>query len=271
MKKNFSKFYIDKNLPYIEVRFSNSSKDYKEHVHETLSIGANLEGQRAFICKNEKYILKKNMLAVINPNTIHSCNCFNNKKNEIYMMYLKESWCLKLQQSIDNTINEFKNFSKCLIENNSLYNEFLHLNKLFFSNEFYMKKEYQLIIFLKKLFELDIKNKNNENIKNEEKIQPILKYLENNFKENITLNKLEKKFKLNSFYIIRLFNSHLSMSPHQYLLNLKINKSKELLKEGNRIIDVALECGFTDQSHFHRNFVNIVACTPKQYQLNFIQ
>ena len=59
------------------------------------------------------------------------------------------------------------------------------------------------------------------------------------------------------------------MTPHAYLLNIKINKAKELLKQGYTIVDTALECGFTDQSHFHRNFLKIVATTPKEYQKNF--
>ncbi|MDZ7820178.1 MAG: helix-turn-helix domain-containing protein [Aliarcobacter sp.] len=47
--------------------------------------------------------------------------------------------------------------------------------------------------------------------------------------------------------------------------------AKELLKKGFSIVETALECGFYDQSHFHRNFKKIVAITPKEYQDNFIQ
>ena len=78
-------------------------------------------------------------------------------------------------------------------------------------------------------------------------------------------------FDLNPFYIIRLFKSEMNMTPHAYLLNLKINKSKELLRKNHSIVDTALECGFFDQSHFHKNFLKIVACTPNEYKLNFVQ
>ena len=52
---------------------------------------------------------------------------------------------------------------------------------------------------------------------------------------------------------------------------MKINQSKKLLKEGMSLVSTALECGFYDQSHFHRNFVKYTAITPKEYQLNFVQ
>lgn len=52
---------------------------------------------------------------------------------------------------------------------------------------------------------------------------------------------------------------------------LKNQLAKDLLKDGLSISQTALECGFFDQSHFHRNFKKIVAITPKEYQDNFVQ
>jgi len=63
----------------------------------------------------------------------------------------------------------------------------------------------------------------------------------------------------------------MNLTPHSYLLNVKINRAKEFLKNGYSIVDTALECGFFDQSRFHKNFVKIVATTPKEYRLNFVQ
>ena len=89
-----------------------------------------------------------------------------------------------------------------------------------------------------------------------------------NIEFNLSLDQLSKKFKINKYHLIRTFNKEYGLSAHAFFLNLKINKAKELLKQGYSIVDTALELGFTDQSHFHRNFVNIVAATPKEYQKN---
>ena len=56
------------------------------------------------------------------------------------------------------------------------------------------------------------------------------------------------------------------MTPHAYQLARRINKAKTLLRYGTDIASVAVDLGFTDQSHFHRNFKQIVAATPKQYK-----
>lgn len=103
------------------------------------------------------------------------------------------------------------------------------------------------------------------------KFKKIQEYIQKNYKKNISLDELSNEFQLNQFYIIKLFKNKLNMTPHAYLINLKINKAKEYLKEGNSLVDTALECGFADQSHFHRNFLKIVATTPNQYKLNFVQ
>ena len=103
------------------------------------------------------------------------------------------------------------------------------------------------------------------------KFKKIVAYLDENYKGNISLDELSKMFELNPFYIIRLFKSQMNLTPHSYLLNVKINRAKKLLKKGYSIVDTALECGFFDQSHFHKNFLKIVATTPNEYKLNFVQ
>ncbi|WP_322898850.1 helix-turn-helix transcriptional regulator [Arcobacter peruensis] len=105
----------------------------------------------------------------------------------------------------------------------------------------------------------------------DEKFYEIQEFINENFQENISLEDLSKEFNLNPFYIIRLFKSQMNLTPHSYLLNVRINKAKEYLKKGYSISEVAQESGFFDQSHLHRNFLKIVANTPNEYRLNFVQ
>jgi len=61
------------------------------------------------------------------------------------------------------------------------------------------------------------------------------------------------------------------ITPHAYRLNCRIELAKKFLQKGYDLSQVALECGFFDQSHFHRHFKAITTVTPKEYQVNFIQ
>ncbi len=269
MKKTFTKIYTDKNLPFIELRYSNSNTHYKKHFHSTFSIGVNKEGISNYTNSDKEYILDKNMISIMNPNAVHSCNSCSDVLNEYYMLYLDENWCKNIQESINSEVVKFVHVNEHILKDGNFYIEFLNLCEQIFSEMSYADKEDELINFFIKFFSLFIKE-NSMEVK-DRKFEEIVAYLDKNYKDNISLDELSHLFDLNSFYIIRLFKSQMNLTPHSYLLNVKINRAKELLKDGCSIIDTALECGFFDQSHFHKNFLKIVATTPNEYRLNFVQ
>lgn len=265
--KSFTKIFTHEKLPFVELRYSNNTKHYKKHLHETFSMGINIEGKSVYTNKDKTYDFDIGMIAVVNANTIHSCNPKEKKPNLYYMLYLDPSWCLEIQKSLSEKISILKEFPKDILYERSLYEEFKTLCENLFSDISYMEKENELINFFTNLFSEYIKQSSYK-IKNED-FEKITKYLNENYQENISLQELSEEFELNSFYIIRLFKAQINLTPHAFLLNVKINKAKEFLKKGYSIVDTALECGFNDQSHLHRNFVKIVASTPKEYQENF--
>ncbi|MFA9373279.1 MAG: AraC family transcriptional regulator [Poseidonibacter sp.] len=269
MKKIFTKIFIDENLPFVELRYSNSNIHYKKHFHDTFSLGANKEGESIYTNANKEYLLKKNGLSIINPKVVHSCNSCSDILNIYYMLYLDTSWCKNIQKLINENVQEFVSIPVDILEDENFYYKYLNLCEYLFSDYTILEKENELIVFFLDFFSLYLERTNIVII--DEIFQEIVTYLDKNYKENISLETLSILFDLNSFYIIRLFKSQMNLTPHAYLLNVKINKAKELLQKGYSIVDTALECGFFDQSHFHRNFLKIVATTPKEYKLNFVQ
>jgi len=66
-----------------------------------------------------------------------------------------------------------------------------------------------------------------------------------------------------------VFKKEYGLSPHAYILNLKVNMAKDLLEDRNNnknLSEIALESGFYDQSHLNRNFKKSFAITPKNYR-----
>lgn len=56
-------------------------------------------------------------------------------------------------------------------------------------------------------------------------------------------------------------------SPHQYLLQQRVERAKRLLKHTDRlIVDVALDCGFSSHSHLTKQFRQFTDMTPKAYR-----
>ena len=81
----------------------------------------------------------------------------------------------------------------------------------------------------------------------------------------IGLEEVSKAAGVGLFHLIRLFRRHLGMTPHAYLTQIRITKSKQLLKHGRPISEIALDVGFADQAHFTKRFKQLTGTSPAHY------
>jgi AraC family transcriptional regulator len=65
----------------------------------------------------------------------------------------------------------------------------------------------------------------------------------------------------------RLFRARFGEPPHRYLLRLRMEHAKLLLRrDGPPIVDVALACGFANAQHFSRSFMRLAGCSPSDFR-----
>ena len=98
-------------------------------------------------------------------------------------------------------------------------------------------------------------------------ITPSIKYLENNISNpNITNKMLAKMAGISEVYFRRLFLTEYGITPKQYIIDIRIQKAKQLLGDGKRkISEVSDECGFSSVYHFCRAFKEKAGITPTEY------
>jgi AraC-like DNA-binding protein len=82
---------------------------------------------------------------------------------------------------------------------------------------------------------------------------------------NVDLETLAKRAGLSRFHALRAFKQRYGLPPHAYQLCLRVYHARRLLLDGAPAADVALRCGFADQSHFTRHFKRFIGVTPMQY------
>jgi AraC-like DNA-binding protein len=90
-------------------------------------------------------------------------------------------------------------------------------------------------------------------------------FIRSNFSRRITLRDLEEETGSNSFRIIRAFRRDLGVTPHAYLIELRVTRATELLLEGEPAAEIASEVGFVDQSHLTRHFKRQCGKTPRRF------
>lgn len=79
---------------------------------------------------------------------------------------------------------------------------------------------------------------------------------------NISLDELAAVAGLSSFRLVRSFSASLGQPPHAFHLRLRLRHAMALLREGEPVAEVAVACGFVDQSHLTRAFKRAFGMTP---------
>jgi len=94
-------------------------------------------------------------------------------------------------------------------------------------------------------------------------------YMQAYFSSNIAIEDICNEIHVSSYHFIRMFKQQTGMSPHQYLLNLRIGKAKEFLFSGDHPIAAAAAlCGFLSASHFSTTFKRDTVCSPLDFKMS---
>ncbi len=117
---------------------------------------------------------------------------------------------------------------------------------------------------LKAEWENSIKNKSP---KIKELMQSAIQFVHNNFEREISITDIAKYVFLSPSYFTRAFKENTGLSPMQYLLNIRIKRACELLRETDQKVgEIALSVGFSNQQRFNDMFKKQTNMTPMQYR-----
>lgn len=105
---------------------------------------------------------------------------------------------------------------------------------------------------------------------NEDRIDAIskmLRYIDKNYMQKITLNDLSQLSQYDRNYISQLFKAQLGINFHDYLTRIRLRNATLELKTDKNISDIALDNGFSDVKAFNRAFKSNFQKTPTEYRM----
>lgn len=98
-------------------------------------------------------------------------------------------------------------------------------------------------------------------------LQKVREYIQKNLHQEIKLIELAAIAQMSPYHFLRLFKQTTHVTPHQYILQCRIEKAKFLLQQRQlSIAEIASRVGFCDQSHLSRCFKRSLGVTPRQFQ-----
>jgi AraC family transcriptional regulator len=98
-------------------------------------------------------------------------------------------------------------------------------------------------------------------------VSDALAFIHQHYARELSLTEIAQAVHLSPFYLARLFKQSLGVSPHQYLIQLRVNSARWLLSAGSgerSLAELAAAVGFADQSHLTRHFKRVTGVTPRQ-------
>jgi AraC family transcriptional regulator len=94
-------------------------------------------------------------------------------------------------------------------------------------------------------------------------------YIDSNFRHAINLKDISQAALMSDNYLLKYFRQVMGVTPHQYIINKRLELAKALLTQTDMMIkDVVLSVGFEDASSFIRLFKFKFKQTPMQFRMN---
>ncbi|MGN0620394.1 MAG: AraC family transcriptional regulator [Porcipelethomonas sp.] len=101
------------------------------------------------------------------------------------------------------------------------------------------------------------------------KTNPVKKYIDMHFTEDISLDELSERFYISKYYLIKEFKKNYGLTIFQYITEKRMGLAKQLLERTDKTVDeISVRCGFHDQSYFARQFKKHEGMTCLSYRKN---
>ncbi|WGV25810.1 helix-turn-helix domain-containing protein [Halotia branconii] len=96
-------------------------------------------------------------------------------------------------------------------------------------------------------------------------LQQVLDYINTHLDRDLSLAEIAEVINISPTYFASLFKQATKIPPHQYVIQQRVERAKSMLSKTDlAIADIALQVGFSSQSHLTQQFKRLTGMTPKQ-------
>ena len=274
MRYTYETIKFDKSLP--ANIFIHEVDVVQSHWHESIEILLVANGEVDLLVDGKKYNLQEDDLIIINSKEIHSVK--SEKSNIVIAVQVDLSSFNDLYEDIDKI-----NFNCKSFEYSKDDKRFILIRKILSEMTYnYIKqnKGYnikinsllnELVYILINRFKCSTKIKNeNRNYKYLERLNRVISYIQQDYKEDITLNSISSMEYLSPQYFSKFFEKHMGVNFLTYLNSTRLEHAmKDLVNTDYNITDIALHHGFANVKSFTNLFKNTYKETPSNYRKKF--
>ncbi len=242
---------------------------FPPHTHEAYAIGTVLSGQHVYSHLGIRLRSSRGHFCFINPDEVH--DGMPHEGGYTYrMVYPKVSLLIRLMEETTGKRAVAPHFGEPVVHDPELTAHFIHAHELLEqSTETFAADEAITIVLLQLIERYGGRIPPSQTRTREpQAVSRAKDFLSENLDGQADLNALADAAGLSPFHLIRVFRKATGLTPHAWLVDRRVHRATELLRQGRAPAGIALSCGFADQSHLSRLFKSRVGVTPGQYKGN---
>ncbi|HMA14640.1 MAG: AraC family transcriptional regulator [Bacteroidota bacterium] len=240
---------------------------YAPHVHDTFALGVILAGAEAFHYRGARHIAPAGSLVAVNPDELH-----DGEPSDDGYAYRMLYPSVALVQSIADELGDrpagFPAFSQPVMQDAEAAARLSEAHALMEGGADRLAVDQAFAAALGLLVRRHSRSDARGRRLGREAapIRRARQVVDDFFMQDLTLEELAAAAGLSRFYFLRSFRREVGVTPHAYLTGRRIAAAKAMLDGNQPLSEVALACGFYDQSHFTRAFKGATGVTPGQYR-----
>lgn len=253
------------NSKLLYITYSKFENDWPSvsHTHSFTELFYVINGKGSFQIEEEEYPIRKDDFVIVNPNTPHTEKSIGQDPLE-YVILGIENLSFSFEGNTDYIIFNCQNDKNDLL---FYMNTMLHELESEEVNSDRICQNLLEVLIIKLIRRTNFAFDVTPSIKISKECLKIKRYIETNFHRNISLDDLAQISHLNKYYLVHVFTKRFGVSPINYLVQKRIQDSKELLASTDySIADIAQMSGFSSQSYFAQCFMKSCGMTASQYR-----
>jgi len=238
--------------------------EFARHFHSVPAIGVVEKGPMSCYCREENHVLPPGTVLLFNPGEVHAPGPARSGEWSFRIFFFEEE--MFRERSTDVARNVIR-FSKPFVEDRLLAAGLWRLHHKLEIHGSSLDIESSVLEVFSRLAQKHacVSSQIYHSEIEKTKIKRAKDYLHAYYERDITLDDLAGVAQSSPYHFLRTFRNSVGLTPHAYLIQVRVEEGRRLLGAGNSISDVSASTGFTDQSHFTRHFKRIMGVTPGQY------
>ena len=240
---------------------------FPRHSHDYYVITLVKRGFQSFTHKGTKYYTPPGGIILINPDTAHTGEAVDEQGFEMLCLYPTVSQMQSAVFELTGRRQALPFFKDVRVDQRWAVDTIPSLHKALVQGASPLECESRFTWTLTQLIKhyADIRFDERQPGHERKAVQQARRYIDECFAQGLNLTQLAEHVSLSPYYLLRLFRAEVGMPPYAYMESIRIRQAQRLIETGKPLAEVAVEVGFSSQSHLTHRFKQIIGVTPGQY------